>query len=379
MNISGLQVGTQILVLIFAGLLLAAFPLVAQQSDINSLIAAAKAGDANAQADLGYDYLYGVGVRKNVVQACKWLSMAAEQNQAIAQTNLGFCYMNGFGVRNDAVQAYKWNALAAAQGVESAQKNIGLLEQEMSRRDIARAQALVRQFNPAGPPAQSGTSPPPVAHSNTLDTGTAFFVTDDGFAVTALHVVEKGYGGKIWLLMGGQKFSARVIKTDVANDLALLKAEGAFVALPVASSADVKLGDPVSTIGFPLPELEGTAPKFSRGEINALSGLEHDDERYFQMSTPVGPGNSGGALMDQRGNVIGVVTGTLTATLVLKQTGVAPQNVNYATKGSLLRKLLESDAEVSSKLKEPYTDETKPADQIDQLQKATAYVLLTYR
>jgi S1-C subfamily serine protease len=366
------------LVFALAGVLITSFPLIAQQSDIGSLIAAAKAGEGNAQDMLGYRYLYGDGVQKNLHQAFQLFLMAARQNVASAQANLGYCYMNGFGVEKDSVQAYAWNVLAADQGIEAARKNIGLLNTEMSRRDIARARAMARQFNPTRPPAQSGSSPP-AAQSNTLNTGTAFFVTDDGFAVSALHVVEKGGGRNISLVMGGQKLPAKEIRTDVSNDLVLLKVEGEFVALPVASSAGVKLGDPVTTIGFPLPELEGTAPKFSRGEIDALSGLQNDDERYFQMSAPVGPGNSGGALMDQRGNVIGVVTGTLTATLVLQQHGVAPENVNYATKGSVLRKFLESDAEVSSKLKEPYTDETKPADLIDQLQKATAQVVVTYR
>jgi S1-C subfamily serine protease len=357
-------------------MLFAAVPLVAQQSDLDSLTAAARAGDANAQDMLGYRYLYGNGVHKNLRQAAQLFLAAARQNNPSAQANLGYCLMNGLGVRKDEVQGYAWNILAAAQGIEAAQKNIGLLDTEMSRRDIARAQAMARQFKPPGAPsAQPGRSQPPAGRTNTLNTGTAFFVTDDGFAVTALHVVQRG--GNISLIMGGLRVSAKVIKTDVANDLAIVKAEGHFTSLPVASSAKVKLGDPVSTIGFPLPALEGTAPKYTRGEIDALSGM-NDDDRYFQTSAPVGPGNSGGALIDQCGNVIGVVTGTLTATDILKQTGVAPQNVNYATKGSLLRRLLESDEEVSSKLKEPYTDDTKPADVIDQLNNATSYVLVTY-
>jgi S1-C subfamily serine protease len=327
---------------------------------------------------LGYRYLNGNGVQKNLRQAAQLFLAAARQNNPSAQANLGYCLMNGFGIRKDEVQAYAWNVLAAEQGIEAARKNVALLDGELSKRDIARARAMARQFNPtaAGPPAQSGSSPPAAAQSYPGYCGTAFFVTDDGFAVSALHVVEKYGGRSISLVMGGLKLTAKEIRTDVTNDLVLLKAEGRFTALPVASTDGVKLGDPVCTIGFPLPEFEGTAPKYTRGEIDALSGLKNDDERYFQISTPVGPGNSGGALMDQRGNVIGVVTATLTTSVVLKQSGIAPQNVNFATKGSLLRKFLETDAECSSKLKEPYTDDTKPADLIDQLQKATAQVVV---
>ena len=55
--------------------------------------------------------------------------------------------------------------------------------------------------------------------------------------------------------------SARVVKVDAANDLALLKAEGKFAALPVASSRTAKVGGTVATIGFPDIGLQGFAPK----------------------------------------------------------------------------------------------------------------------
>ncbi len=52
--------------------------------------------------------------------------------------------------------------------------------------------------------------------------------------------------------------------------------------------------------------LHGFLPTLSEGEIASLSGPQ-DDARYFQISVPVQPGNSGGALVDERGNVVGVV------------------------------------------------------------------------
>ena len=55
--------------------------------------------------------------------------------------------------------------------------------------------------------------------------------------------------------------SAKVVKTDAANDLALLKADGRFAALPVAASRAVKLGGTVATVGFPNIGLQGFAPK----------------------------------------------------------------------------------------------------------------------
>ncbi len=103
---------------------------------------------------------------------------------------------------------------------------------------------------------------------------------------------------------------------DPANDLALLKAEGKFSPLPVASSRPVKLGATVATVGFPNIGLQGFAPKLAKGEIASLSGAG-DDARYFQISVPVQPGNSGGALVDERGNVVGVVSAKLSARAAL--------------------------------------------------------------
>jgi S1-C subfamily serine protease len=96
------------------------------------------------------------------------------------------------------------------------------------------------------------------------------------------------------------------------NDLALLKAEGKFTSLPIATSRTVHLGNSVATVGFPNIEMQGFAPKFAKGEIASLSGIQ-DDPCYFQISVPVQPGNSGGALVDERGNVVGVVSAKLKA------------------------------------------------------------------
>jgi len=76
----------------------------------------------------------------------------------------------------------------------------------------------------------------------------------------------------------------------------------------------------VVTVGFPDIGLQGFAPKFAKGEIASLSGVA-DDARYFQISVPVQPGNSGGALVDEHGNVVGVVSAKLNASAALDATG----------------------------------------------------------
>ena len=169
--------------------------------------------------------------------------------------------------------------------------------------------------------------------------------------------------------------SAKVVKVDAANDLSLLKAEGKFSPLPVAASRTVRMGSTVATVGFPNPGLQGFAPKLAKGEIAALSGGQ-DDPRYFQISVPVQPGNSGGALVDGHGNVVGVVSAKLNAAAAVATSGALPENVNYAVKSSFLLSFLESVPEVSAKLKEPNNKDRKFEDAVKSAEQAAVLVLV---
>jgi S1-C subfamily serine protease len=135
------------------------------------------------------------------------------------------------------------------------------------------------------------------------------------------------------------------------------------------------LGNTVATVGFPNIGLQGFAPKLAKGEVAALSG-PMDDPRYFQISVPLQPGNSGGALVDERGNVIGVVTAKLNARMALFASGMLPENVNYAVKSSFLLSFLESVPEVAAKLKEPGAKDRKFEDVVKDVQAATVLVLV---
>jgi len=177
-----------------------------------------------------------------------------------------------------------------------------------------------------------------------------------------------------------------IVSVDAANDLALLKVnipappagyvlEHGFSSLPIAASRTVNLGGTVATVGFPDIGLQGFAPKLAKGEIASLSGAA-DDPRYFQISVPVQPGNSGGALVDERGNVIGIVSAKLNASGALAASGSLPENVNYAVKSSFLLSFLESVPEVSAKLKAPNTQDEKFEDVVKFAQEAAVLVLV---
>ena len=184
-----------------------------------------------------------------------------------------------------------------------------------------------------------------------------------------------GSGGQVRLVSQAGLISAKVVKVDASNDLALLKAEGRFARLPMTSSRTARLGSSVATVGFPNIGLQGFSPKLAKGEIASLFGAE-DDPRYFQISVPVQPGNSGGALVDERGNVVGVVSAKLSAGAALAATGALPENVNYAVKSSLLLSFLESVPEVSAKLRSPTTKDRKFEDVVKDAEQAAALVVV---
>ena len=131
----------------------------------------------------------------------------------------------------------------------------------------------------------------------------------------------------------------------------------------------------MATVGFPNIGLQGFAPKLAKGKIASLSGAS-DDARYFQISVPVQPGNSGGALVDERGNVVGVVAAKLSARAALSASGALPENVNYAVKISYLLSFLESVPEVAAKLREPKTKDRKFEDVVEDAEQAAVLVLM---
>ena len=120
-------------------------------SRVQGLISCAETGYAPDQYTLGVMYAEGAGVPEDDAEAVRWYRLAAEQEHASAQYNLGFMYANGDGVPKDLLFAYMWFNLSAAQGNETAQSNNEIIEQQMTREQIAEAQRLSREWIEAHP------------------------------------------------------------------------------------------------------------------------------------------------------------------------------------------------------------------------------------
>lgn len=154
-------------------------------------------------------------------------------------------------------------------------------------------------------------------------TGTGFYIAPDGYLVTNAHVVE---GCKRMTLKGGAELEVLDVEED--QDLALLKAAAAGPPLMVRDGRGVRLAEDLLVAGFPLGGILSSGINVTVGTVSALAGLG-DDDRRFQFTAPVQPGNSGGPVLDMSGNVIGVVVSKLDAMSIQKEVGDIPQNVNF--------------------------------------------------
>lgn len=170
-------------------------------------------------------------------------------------------------------------------------------------------------------------------------TGTGFFVSADGWLLTNEHVVGDAKEVDIRGADGSIR-KARVIKTDKAGDVALLKADPAPAWLNLGAES-AAMGASVFTIGFPNATIQGVEPKFTDGRVSSLSGMRDDQDQY-QVTVPVQPGNSGGPLVEMKnGTVVGIVSSILS-----RASGA--DNVSYAVKTQVARRLVESEPQAKS-------------------------------
>lgn len=146
--------------------------------------------------------------------------------------------------------------------------------------------------------------------------GSGVIISEDGLIVTNNHVV--GFADDLEVTMSdGRTFKAAKIGTDKSTDLALIQIEGSgFPSLQFGDSDDVQVGEWVLAVGNPLGYLTSTV---TAGIVSAIgrdinvikSEVDRADksiEEFIQTDAVVNPGNSGGALVDTDGSLIGINT-----------------------------------------------------------------------
>jgi len=171
-----------------------------------------------------------------------------------------------------------------------------------------------------------------VMAQETRSTATAFVVHPDGYLLTAAHVVKDA--SKVDVAIGGQRYEATVLGVDEKPDLALLhiKAKG-LPALPLGNSNAVERVEEVRAFGFLLSSVLGDSVKVTRGTV---SGIETKvAQKVFQIDAAVNPGNSGGPLVNEKGEVISIINAKLA--------GVAVSNVGFTVPINYAKPLLRDE------------------------------------
>ena len=170
--------------------------------------------------------------------------------------------------------------------------------------------------------------------------GSGFAVTSNGYVVTNYHVVKGCTDVKIH--DKGRKIKASIVTYDPNNDIALLK--GNFIPrkfYPLSRKSPELLTE-VFVAGHPFGKRISASVKVTKGIVSSLSGVGNNFSN-FQIDAALQPGNSGGPIMNDKGNVVGVAVAKLKRDWAIKEFDTVPELVNFGVKSSVVIGILESE------------------------------------
>lgn len=155
-----------------------------------------------------------------------------------------------------------------------------------------------------GNPGENGTRKRRVQTPKRTATGSGVIISNDGYIVTNNHVVE-GADELTVTLNDNREFSARIIGTDKTTDLALIKIDGkSLPAISIANSDGLKVGEWVLAVGNPLGLNNTVTAGIVSAKARSLDG--NGIQSFIQTDAAINQGNSGGALVNTRGELVGI-------------------------------------------------------------------------
>jgi hypothetical protein len=190
--------------------------------------------------------------------------------------------------------------------------------------------------------------------------GSGFFVSKEGHAITNYHVIEGCDINK--LSFKGSQTEVKVLAIDKVNDIAILKTNAEPDVIFPVSNEDVSLLEDVIVAGFPLGKQISSAIKTHKGVVTALAGAG-DNYSFFQTDAAINQGNSGGPIINQKGNVVGIAVATWV------EEGV--QGVHFGIKSSILKTFASANGLIFSS---PNLRERSNKDLGELITKGTVYV-----
>jgi len=163
--------------------------------------------------------------------------------------------------------------------------------------------------------------------------GSGFFISADGLALTNNHVIEGADRIQVQLATDDRRLKATIVGRDPATDLALIKVDGGpFVPLPLGDSDALRVGEWVMAVGNPL-NMDHTVTVgvvSAKGRSLGLSEVTASFENFIQTDAAINLGNSGGPLVNLRGEVVGINTAI----------NAAGQNMGFAVPINMAKQIL---------------------------------------
>jgi hypothetical protein len=170
--------------------------------------------------------------------------------------------------------------------------------------------------------------------------GTGFFINRVGHIVSNNHVIDSCAAVKVHYK--GVATPVTVLATDRANDLSLMKVnvkpDDAFA----ISAADASLLDDIYVAGYPFGKVVSSSVKVTKGVISALTGIGNNYSN-IQIDAALQPGNSGGPIVNLKGNVVGVAVSKLDYKKVIKDWKTIPELTNFGIKSSTVHQFIKAN------------------------------------
>ena len=278
--------------------------------------------------------------------------------------------LSNLGLYNSSIDGLYGKGTAAALTAYNKQNlnSADLTKDENVGKLINALLSLEPQPQPQPQPLPGSTDDIKPNQTYKVASGTGFYVSDEGHIITNNHVIDGCTDMKVH--SKGLTLETIQIATDAPNDLALLKvSKMPSYVFALSTTSPYSLQD-IIVAGFPFGDKVSSTLKFTQGIVSSVAGIGNNYSE-IQIDAAIQPGNSGGPIMDEYGNIIAVAVSKLDTKYALDKFGVIPENTNFGVKTSAVRNLMEGNG---VKFKAPNTEVISKQDLSRNATEGTVYL-----